>query len=80
MARPRTTREVTVKVARTGGKVTEVAVESGATVEDALEASEIDYSSTDRIRRNSSRADLSDKVANGDLITVAGKIKGGKTS
>lgn len=80
MPRGRTTREFIVKVARTGGRVTEVSVESGASVEDALEASEVDYSSTDRIRKNGSRAELSDSVANGDVITVAGKIKGGKTS
>lgn len=69
--------EFIVKVARTGGRVSEVSVESGATVEDALEASRIDYSSTDRIRKNGNTADLDDKVSKNDVITVAGKIKGG---
>lgn len=71
------TAEFTVKVARTGGRVTEVLVESGTTVEEALEASGIDYSATDRVRKNGTQADLDDKVTKNDVITVAGKIKGG---
>ena len=69
--------EFIVKVARTGGRVVEVSVEAGATVEDALEASGIDYSSTDRIRKNGNTADFDATVSQNDVITVAGKIKGG---
>lgn len=82
MPRARSTRsssnsEFVVKVARTGGRVTEVVVEKGATIEEALEASGIDYSSTDRIRKNGATVELDSKVAKNDVITIAGKIKGG---
>lgn len=71
--------EFTVKIARTGGRVTEVVVEKGSTVEQALDASEIDWSETDRIRKNGASVQLDSKVAKDDVITIAGKIKGGKT-
>lgn len=80
MPRTRASAEFIVKVARTGGRVSEVSVENGTTVEEVLEASGIDYSSTDRIRKNGVRAELDDKVSKSDVITIAGKIKGGKTS
>lgn len=69
--------EIFVKVARTGGQVHEVCLNGERTVEDALEAAEVDYSENSRIRVNGVSAELEDELSDGDNVTVSGKIKGG---
>lgn len=85
--RPRTTRrtatrrtsgDVLVKVARTGGVVTEVALNGEKTVESALGIADITYTKGDRVRVNGREADTDTVLANGDIVTVAGKIEGGR--
>ena len=68
---------ITVKVARLGGTVQEVALSSGATVQDALDAADLAVDGED-IRINSSSASVSDEVTNGDIVTLVPKIKGGQ--
>lgn len=66
-----------VKVARTGGTVTEVMLEEGATVEDALSSAGLSTGDSERVRLNGRQSELDDEVSNGDIVTVAGKIEGG---
>lgn len=68
--------DITVKVGRTGGRVVEVLVPAGSTVEEALNASELTYNSTDRIRVRGRQATLDTELSNGDIVTLAGKISG----
>ena len=70
--------EIEVKVARTGGEVKAFLLEEGASVEEALEASGVSYDKNDRIRVNGKSAELEDELSDGDIVTLAGKIKGGK--
>ena len=66
-----------VKVARTGGSVTEVSLNGGRQVEDALDAADISYSESDRMRINGSPAQLDDELKDGDIVTISGRVKGG---
>lgn len=68
---------ILVKVARTGGLVKEVALNGGRTVEDAIDAAEMEYSSRDRIRIDGEPADLDDELEDGNIVTLTGKVKGG---
>ncbi len=78
MARTRQTRAtIEVKVARVGGEVKELMLETGATVEEALDASTLEWSDSMRIRVNGEAAELDDELEDGDVITIAGKVKGG---
>lgn len=67
-----------VKVARTGGVVKEIALNGDNTVKAAIEAAGVGSDSKDRIRVNGRPADSDTKVKDGDIITVAGKISGGR--
>ncbi len=67
-----------VKVARTGGTVHEVALNGENTVKAAVDAAELGHDSADRIRVNGRVADENTKVKDGDIITIAGKISGGR--
>lgn len=78
MARTNKSGLVLVKVAKTGGIVTEVALNGDHTVEDALSAAGIDYSEDEeRVRVNGKAASLSTNLKNGDVVTLSGSIKGG---
>ena len=84
MARRRTAEadddnEVLVKVGRSGGRVEEYSLTGDEpTVADALAAASISISKGDRIRLNGETADEDEVVEDGDIITVAGKVSGGK--
>lgn len=69
--------DVMVKVARTGGTVTEVCLDGEPTVKAALDIANIDHSKGDRVRVNGREADLDTELKQGDIVTVAGKIEGG---
>lgn len=75
--RPRTRQPIFVKVARTGGLVSEVLLDGGRTVEDALTAGDIDFDEDEKIRVNGKPADLDDNLRDGDVVTIAGKVSGG---
>ena len=68
---------ITVKVARLGNTVQEVALNDGASVQDAITAADLAVDGED-VRVNSSNAGLSDEVENGDIITLVPKVKGGQ--
>ena len=68
---------ITVKVARLGNTVQEVALEEGASVQDALTAADLAVDGED-VRVNSSNAGLSDEVQDGDIVTLVPKVKGGQ--
>jgi hypothetical protein len=70
--------DILVKVARTGGVVTEVALNGDITVEAALDIANIGHSPKDRVRVNGREADFDTELEDGDIVTVAGKIEGGK--
>ena len=70
--------EIFVKVARTGGAVHEVCLNGDRTVEAALKAAGVDYDDNSRIRINGEEVDLDDQVESGEIVTISGKIKGGK--
>lgn len=78
MARARRTPvQITVRVAKIGSTVKEVLLETGATVEDALNAAEIDASGSTRMRISGEEVELDSEVEDGDLITLSGNIKNG---
>lgn len=68
---------ITVKVARTGQPVTEVALNGSKMVEDALVAANVDFSARDRIRVNGDSASLDDELSQDDIVTISGKVQGG---
>lgn len=68
---------ITVKVARTGGEVKEVALNGSKMVEDALVAANVDFSARDRIRVNGETASLDDELKQDDIVTISGKVQGG---
>jgi molybdopterin converting factor small subunit len=68
---------ITVKVARLGNTVQEVALNEGASVQDALTAADLAVDGED-VRVNSSNSGLSDELSNGDIVTLVPKVKGGQ--
>ena len=68
---------ITVKVARLGNTVETVALNSGASVQDALTAANLTVDGED-VRVNSSNAGLNDEVTDGDIVTLVPKVKGGQ--
>lgn len=58
-----------VKVSTVGGSVQEVCLESGATVEDALNAAGISAAGKS-IKRGTRELDLDDSVSNGDILVI----------
>ena len=68
---------ITVKVARLGTTVQEVALNEGASVQDALTAAGLSVDGED-VRVNSSNAGLNDEVEDGDIVTLVPKVKGGQ--
>ena len=75
--RPARQQEIEVKVGRTGGIVHTLALEPGATVEEALQAAGVDYDAKSRIKANGTEVNLEDVVEDGDRVLVSGTIKGG---
>jgi len=66
-----------VKVARLGDAVQEVAVADSATVQDALDAADIEIENED-VRIDGRSVELDSRMTNGTVITVVPKVKGGK--
>lgn len=83
MARRRNTEEneIIVKVGRTGKKVETYSITAeDPTVEDALEAAGITVSKGDRVRLDGETVELDEAIEDGAIITVAGKVSGGKNN
>ena len=67
---------ITVKVIRVPGAVTEVALNAGATIADALAAANMSTSATESIKLGAAPADVSTVVSNGDRVVVSQGAKG----
>jgi len=66
-----------VKVARLGTAVQEIALTEGATVNDALAAAGLDVEN-EEIRINQRNSSSSDRLNDGDIVTLVPKVKGGQ--
>lgn len=66
-----------VKVARLGGKSTEVLLETGATVQDALIAAEVEDYEDVEVKINKRAVQLDDEVFANEIVVVVPKIEGG---
>lgn len=66
-----------VKVAILGNKVVEVCLEDDATLQDALDAAEVDDVEGMEIKINKRPAKVEDKVFGGDIVVLVPKIEGG---
>jgi len=66
---------VSCKVGKLPGRIVEIALEDGASVEDALEVAEIEADGYE-IRLNSAPASITDRVPNGSTLLLLKKIKG----
>jgi putative ubiquitin-RnfH superfamily antitoxin RatB of RatAB toxin-antitoxin module len=69
---------ITVKVARLGTAVVEVALADDATVQDALTAAGLAIDGNEELRINSESVRTSDEVEDGDIVTLVPKVKGGQ--
>jgi len=69
---------ITVKVARLGTAVVEVALDSGASVEDALAAASLELDGNEDMRINENTVSSDDRVSDGDIVTLVPKVKGGQ--
>ncbi|HSV94539.1 MAG TPA: thiamine biosynthesis protein ThiS [Spirochaetia bacterium] len=65
-----------VKVAAFGGKVQEVCLDEGATLEDALKAAEMSSESME-VTVNNREAELEDEVFDKDIVVLSPKVSGG---
>lgn len=66
---------ITVKIVRVPGAVTELELNNGATVSDALSAAGLSASGF-KLSVNGEAADTSDELENGDRVTLAKDAKG----
>ncbi len=70
-------RQILVKVGRLGGEVIEYALNGNPTIEKALDAAGIELDEDQVARVNGTAVeDLSEDLKNGDIVTVAGQVKG----
>jgi sulfur carrier protein ThiS len=74
----RATEEILVKVAQTGGEVKEYCLNGGRSVADALEVAGFDVDEEYKLRVNGEPADMDTELSNGDIVTIATKIEGGR--
>ncbi len=69
--------DIVVKVGQTGSAVVEIILNGERTVADALRAANLEVSSSSRLRVGGVEAQLTDELEDGDILVVAGSIKGG---
>ena len=69
--------EIMVKVARTGSKVVEIALNGAREVRDALEAAGISKKESEEISVNGEEADLDYELEDGDRVVLTKNIEGG---
>jgi len=69
--------QIIVKVARLGTAVQEVAVSDNATVQDVLDAADMQIDNED-VRIDNTSADLGSRISSNCLVTIVPKVKGGK--
>ena len=80
--RTRTTRatrnsEIEVKVGRVGDEVKTILLESGATVEEALDAAGFNYGEGQRLRFKGETVELETELTENGTLIISGQIKGG---
>ena len=73
----KTEAEIMVKVARTGSRVIEVALNGGREVRDALEAAGISKKESEEIAVNGEEADSDYELEDGDRVVLTKNIEGG---
>jgi len=69
--------EIMVKVARTGSKVVEVALNGGREVRDALNAAGISKKESEEISVNGEEVDMDYELEEGDRVVLTKNIEGG---
>jgi len=69
--------EIMVKVARTGSKVVEIALNGNREVRDALEAAGISKKESEEISVNGEEANLDYELEDGDRVVLTKNIEGG---
>lgn len=62
--------EITVKIGRFGSTAQSVTLQKDCTVEEALEAADISFSSTEKVMVNGERASANDILEDGDIVNV----------
>ena len=67
---------ITVKVIRVPGAVTEVGLESGASVSDALTAADVSIGNGETVKLNGADTTMDSPVSEGSRILVAKAAKG----
>lgn len=70
-------RSITVHVGRTGSALDRVALNGGRTVQDALDAAEINLKDSESVMVNNEEADLDDELEQGDEVVLVRNIEGG---
>jgi putative ubiquitin-RnfH superfamily antitoxin RatB of RatAB toxin-antitoxin module len=78
MGRKRKDEGILVKVARTGTKVEEVALNGRHTVQDALEAAGVNKKSTEEITVNGEDAEMDYELEDGDRVLLTKNVEGGR--
>ena len=68
---------IDIKVGRFNEKSEIIKVEPGATVEDVLEAADIELNSAESVWVDGEQARMEDQVENGDHLAIIGKKDGG---
>jgi sulfur carrier protein ThiS len=66
-----------VKVAQLGAQVREVSLKVDATVDDAIDAADVDVAGFE-VRLNGAPAEGDEVVRTGDIVTLVPQIKGGR--
>lgn len=69
---------LTVKVGKVPGRLTEVLLEEGATVNDALEVAGIEETSGYEIRVGTEKATVDTELKDGDVVALVKNIKGAR--
>jgi len=69
-------KEITVKVARVPGKMVEVVLNGGRTVEDALKAAGFSKKESEEVRVNSVDRETDYELKEGDKVTLIRQIEG----
>lgn len=78
MARKNRDKAPMVKVARTGSKVIEVALDGGREVRDALDAAGISKKESEDISVNGEEVDIYYELEDGDRVVLTKNIEGGR--
>jgi len=76
MARRKRKRSITVKVARTGTRSIEVALDGGRTIEDALKAAELAKKKSEEVHVNGEPVEMDYELEDQDRVILVKNIDG----